>query len=183
MTISGLTYIPDFITEKQEQFVLKKIDEQPWSNELKRRVQHYGYKYNYTFKSVDESMKVEDLTDWMKLYGQKMVEAGFFTDIPDQAIINEYLPGQGIYKHIDCQPCFKETIASLSLGSGCTMEFTHRNSGEIKELYLEPKSLLVLTHEARYHWLHGIPAHKSDNKIPRDRRVSVTFRNVILTPK
>ena len=45
-------------------------------------------------------------------------------------------------------------------------------------------SLLVLSSEARYEWDHGIPTRKYDNynnsKIFRGRRVSLTFRKVIL---
>jgi hypothetical protein len=34
--------------------------------------------------------------------------------------------------------------------------------------------------EARYAWAHRIQARKSDCGVPRRRRVSLTFRNVIL---
>ncbi|WP_231289239.1 hypothetical protein [Rickettsia bellii] len=33
-----------------------------------------------------------------------------FHEIPDQVIINEYMPGQGIAPHTDCIPCFSDTI-------------------------------------------------------------------------
>jgi alkylated DNA repair dioxygenase AlkB len=49
---------------------------------------------------------------------------------------------------------------------------------------LEPRSLLILSSEARYEWTHEIPARKSDEvngvKQPRARRISLTFRT--LTP-
>ena len=45
--ISGLQYIPDFIARDEESALIANIDEQPWLNDLKRRVQHYGYKYDY----------------------------------------------------------------------------------------------------------------------------------------
>jgi hypothetical protein len=47
-----------------------------------------------------------------------------------------------------------------------------------------PCSLFVLSGPARYEWQHCIPARKSDVmggiKIYRARRVSITFRKVIL---
>ena len=51
-------------------------------------------------------------------------------------------------------------------------------------ILLEPRSLLVLRGEARYQWTHGIAKHQQDTingtAIARARRLSVTFRNVIL---
>ena len=43
--------------------------------------------------------------------------------MPDQLIVNEYQPGQGISAHIDCEPCFKNTIVTVSLGSVYEMDF------------------------------------------------------------
>lgn len=176
MEINGLQYIPDFISPEFEQAIVKDIDSCEWSTELKRRVQHYGYKYDYTRKSIDPSMKVQDLRPWMN----SLFPAEIFPEPPDQVILNEYEPGQGIFKHVDCPPCFKNTIASLSLLSACVMQFTSLRTGELVELVLEPRSLLVLAGESRYDWQHGIPARKSDRSIPRSRRISATFRNVIL---
>ncbi|MCU0440029.1 MAG: alpha-ketoglutarate-dependent dioxygenase AlkB [Raineya sp.] len=102
--------------------------------------------------------------------------------LADQVIINEYFAGQGIAHHIDCEPCFEDTIASLSLGSSCAMEFISKDKTIQHEIFLEPRSLLIITSEARYEWLHGIKAKKSDivdgkTKV-RDRRLSLTFRKV-----
>jgi alkylated DNA repair dioxygenase AlkB len=62
------------------------------------------------------------------------------------------------------------------------MEFS--KDGNKQDLLLEPCSLLVMKEEARYEWQHSIPARKSDKingiTIPRARRVSMTFRNMIL---
>ncbi len=69
---------------------------------------------------------------------------GFFSDVPDQVIANDYLPGQGISAHVDCEPCFGEVIASLSLLSACEMRFACLESGETRAVILPPRSLLVL---------------------------------------
>jgi alkylated DNA repair dioxygenase AlkB len=85
---------------------------------------------------------------------------------------------------VDCIPCFGDTIASLSLGSGCLMDFTHSNTAQKTSLFLPPRSLLLLQSDARTHWQHGIAKRKSDVvdgvKVHRGRRVSLTFRNVTL---
>lgn len=103
---------------------------------------------------------------------------------PNQLIVNEYQPGQGIASHIDCEPCFGDVICSLSLGSACTMVLTHAEDKRQEQIWLAPGSLLVLSDEARYAWLHGIPARLKDScqseTIKRSRRVSLTFLTVIL---
>ena len=51
-----------------------------------------------------------------------------------------------------------------------------------REQPLEARGLLILTHEARYKWLHEIPARKNHIidgfKRPLERRISLTFRCV-----
>jgi alkylated DNA repair dioxygenase AlkB len=94
-------------------------------------------------------------------------------------LVNEYFPGQGIALHRDYEP-FDRTVVSLSLSAGSLMEFRHARDGRRESLYLERRSLLVLSDEARYDWQHGIASRKSDRwrgkVIPRERRLSITFR-------
>lgn len=182
--ISGLTYIPDFISAREQDFLLAQIDQQSWLTDLKRRVQHYGYKYDYKARAVGNDDYLGPLPDWLASFSKKLHDNGIFPSTPDQVIVNEYLPGQGISAHIDCVPCFADTIASLSLGSPCIMEFSDTQTSEKKSIVLEDRSLIILSGPARYKWQHAIPARKSDIvngiKTERARRASLTFRNVIL---
>ncbi len=130
-------------------------------------------------------MHIGELPEWLKRLSQKLHQDGHMPEVADQVIINEYLPGQGISSHIDCDPCFEDTIISLSLGSGCVMNFTNKFDKTKKiPVWLEPRSLVVLSGEARHEWLHGIAARKTDawdgQKRERQRRVSLTFRKVII---
>lgn len=180
--IQGLTYITDFISISEQEELIAVIDSQTWLTDLKRRTQHYGYKYDYTKKQIDSSLYLGPLPDWLQSYSNKLYSQKYFDKKPDQVIINEYLPGQGISKHIDCVPCFDHTIASLSLLSTCSMDFEHYQSGKHGSTILAPKSLLILSEEARYDWAHSIPARledKSENEVLlRERRVSLTFRKI-----
>ena len=130
-------------------------------------------------------MRIGELPPWAGEIGRRLLAEEYITELPDQLIVNEYEPGQGISNHIDCEPCFTGIIASLSLGSSCVMNFTSKESGEVIPVFLEPRSLVVLKGEARYGWMHGIPARKSDDMagrtVRRSRRVSLTFRKVILS--
>jgi alkylated DNA repair dioxygenase AlkB len=184
LLIKGLEYHKNFISNEDHNELLSLIDNQTWLTDLKRRVQHYGYKYDYKRRSIDKSMHLGDIPNWCKGIAKKMLDNSIINFMPDQVIVNEYLPGQGIANHIDCEPCFNDTILSLSLVSSCVMQFTYKNNlDKIVPVLLEPRSLVVLKEDARYNWLHGIKSVKTDNyhgeKVVRKRRVSLTFRKVI----
>lgn len=184
INIPGLSCIPDFITAAEHDALLSETSQQPWLTDLKRRVQHYGYKYDYKARAVHNDAYLGPLPGWLSSVCKKLYNDGIFSHIPDQVIVNEYLPGQGISAHTDCIPCFADTIASLSLGSACVMDFFNPKANEKKSIALPERSLITLTGQARYEWKHAIPARKLDIidgvKVERNRRVSLTFRNVIL---
>ena len=183
--IVGLELYPNFITAREEQELIKVIDNSPWLNDLKRRVQHYGYKYDYRARKIDNSQYLGELPNWCKIIYQKMIDEKIIDFVPDQAIINEYEVGQGISSHIDCEPCFGDTIISLSLNSSCIINFEKDlNSKHKTGIFVEPKTLLVMKKESRFDWFHGIPQRKSDKfnneTTKRERRISITFRKVML---
>ena len=162
--IVGLIYVRSFIPTSEQSRILLEVDNLKWRHDLKRRVQHYSYKYDYKARRVDSSMYVGPLPRYAMEIGERLVKAGLLTAIPDQMIVNEYMPGQGITPHIDCEPCFADTIVTISLGSVYTMDFIDTATEDTKELTLEIGSALVLSHEARYRWKHGIKARKSDGE-------------------
>ena len=182
--INGLSLIPDFINWKEHDALIDYIDNQPWMTELTRRVQHYGYKYNYQARTISSKMKIAPLPIWVDTIKNRILETKLMDHKPEQMIINEYLPGQGISRHIDCEPCFGNTIISVSLGSPTIMEFTNVKSKKRVPVLLPICSAVVLKDEARYKWMHGIPSRKTDRigrqMQKRSRRISLTFRNIIL---
>jgi alkylated DNA repair dioxygenase AlkB len=176
LNISGLTYIPNYISAAHEESLIKLIDAKEWNLQLKRRTQHYGYKYDYKARVINAASYLGAMPDWLEELCEGL--KNIFPKKPDQVIVNEYLPGEGIASHIDCLTCFSETVCSLSLASGCMMDL--KNGAMKKSIYLEAKSLLILSHQARYQWHHAIAPRKSDNGIKRKLRISLTFRKVIL---
>lgn len=184
IAIDGLTHIPNYITETEEASLVDIIDQQPWLHDLKRRVQHYGYKYDYKARRVTPDLKIGELPDWVEAIGIKLFADSLVTQKPDQAIVNEYLPGQGISSHIDCVPCFSGQIVSLSLAGACVMDFNHLKTGQKTSIILNPCDLIIMSGAARYEWQHGIAARKTDKisgqSLSRRRRISLTFRKVIL---
>lgn len=132
---------------------------------------------------ISLNLYLGSLPKWLSTLCEKLQQMQYFPEAPNQVIVNEYEPGQGISAHIDCLPCFSDTIASLSLGSSCIMGFTHSKTGEKQSQFLEPCSLLVLSGDARYQWQHAIASRKTDKHqgriIQRTRRISLTFRKVV----
>jgi alkylated DNA repair dioxygenase AlkB len=183
ITIPGLQYHPAYLDSHQQDALRQKIDAQKWSTELKRRVQHYGYKYDYRKRKIEDSMVLGSLPDWLVEIAEKLQIENLMPAAADQVIINEYLPGQGISAHVDCEPCFGDTIASISLGSCCVMDFRNKHDKRHVPILLEPGSLLVFSGEARYQWTHGIVARTQDiyvgQNFLRERRLSITFRTII----
>ncbi len=176
--VDGLSYVPDYLDEDRQKQVLAVIDSLPWREDLRRRVQHYGYRYDYARKKVDPDQYLGPLPPWAQSLADQL--AGHAPQRLNQVIVNEYLPGQGIAPHVDCVACFAGTVLSISLGSTCVMRLTHPHDGRSVDILLEPRSLLVLGGAARYEWRHSIPARKNDKwnglTLPRGRRVSLTFR-------
>jgi alkylated DNA repair dioxygenase AlkB len=175
----GLVGRENAITRDQERQLLAYIDTQPWNCELKRRTQHYGYKYSYVGKPLEKVQPIEKL--FLDVLGStEDIKALFDGEIPNQVIVNEYIPGQGISRHIDDTRQFGPVIASLSLNSGIEMQI-QRNC-EIVTKYLQPRSLYCLKGDARYKWTHAIIPRKTDTvdgkRVARNRRVSVTYRTV-----
>jgi alkylated DNA repair dioxygenase AlkB len=178
----GTHVIPDWISPAHETALAAFLDAGAWSGELRRRVRHFGYRYDYRARVATPESRIGSLPeDWQGL-GRRMVEAGVFARLPDQVIANDYQPGQGISAHVDCQPCFGDVIVSLSLLSPCEMQSRCDETGEGRAAILPPRSLLVLEGVARHDWTHAIPARRSDIidgvRVMRGRRVSLTFRTM-----
>jgi alkylated DNA repair dioxygenase AlkB len=181
--ISGLLSIPHYISQGHHDVLIDTIDAQAWCGDLVRRTQHYGYRYDYRAKTVDPASHLGDLPPWLQQIALQLALDGLIRNPPDQAIINEYMPGQGIASHIDCVPCFGDVVISLSLAAPVVMDLKRKD--EHIPILLAPRSLLVLRGEARYQWTHGIAKRQHDTVdgrvIRRERRLSVTFRTVNVT--
>lgn len=179
--ISGLWYCRGFLRPDEQARVWDQVIAKPWQDDLKRQVQHYGYKYDYKARAIDPSMFVGPLPDFAIEIARKLLTKQLIDEMPDQMIVNNYEPGQGIALHVDCEPCFGDTIVTVSLGSEYEMLFKHIHTGEPKRLRLELGSALILRGEARSEWMHGIQPRRREGWGPRARRISLTFRNVILS--
>ncbi len=185
LSVPGLSYVEDYITRDEEAALLAWIHAQEWSDALARKVQHYGYYYDYKSRAVSPANYIGKLPQPLLALAITLQEKGHMAQCANQVIINAYVPGQGIAAHIDQPNNFGPEIVSLSLGTAVEMAFTPPPGTKTpaQSLYLQPRSIVRLADEARYRWQHGIAARKSDKiggtRLARGERISVTFRRVV----
>lgn len=218
LSIPGLKLHQNFISSEEEKQLLDWIDSAEWEDRvqgknkkkpMKRRVQHYGFRFNYENNLADlEPYKDGKIPEIFLSLIQRLKDNHFIQSNPDQLTINEYKPGQGILSHVDTHSAFEDEIISISLASDCGMEFCCFDDQKKKiGVYLHQCSAFILSGESRYNWKHGITKknfdhvlienekeiHQSSNSIEellfpeaglckRKRRVSLTFRSLRKTP-
>ena len=175
----GGRIVPAVVTEAGATEMLEAIDQEEWSSEIGRRVQHYGYRYDYRGKAAPTP--TTPFPDWAEELCRSVKP--YFETAPTQCIINEYSPGQGIGMHSDA-PTFGAIVVSITLGSAWEMRFRHARAhryerdglDDDERAVLPVGSALILSGRARSEWMHGICRKHSTAEA--GRRVSATFRTV-----
>lgn len=182
--VEGLFITPNFLTPEEQQDCIRQVDANPelWLNDLSRRVQHHGWRYDYKARAITPDMYLGHFPPYLQALARRVHdETGLFDRVPEQVIINEYLPGQGIRSHIDHRG-FGPAICTISLLDDWEMDFSP-NWRDKSQALLTKGSCLVLTGPARSTWQHGIEPRRSEpgpsGQRPRARRVSLTFRTVL----
>ena len=181
MAPDGLRIVEDFIDPAEEEYLLREIDAQSWDTRMSRHVQHYGWQYDYKARKIDPKSYLGPLPDWLQMLAQRLVDRGIFNELPDQVIVNNYIGSQSISKHVDCIPCFRGPIVTISLMESWEMVFAPVNATEADRKFkqiLSRRSAVVLDGESRRSWTHEIPRRLKEGKMTRGRRVSITFRKV-----
>ncbi|OJA13932.1 hypothetical protein AZE42_01334 [Rhizopogon vesiculosus] len=180
---SAIYYIPNFISEDEEQYLLRKIEDSPkqkWKKLNNRRLQLWGgevLQKNVLFR--------HDLPPFLNHYPDvlgRLQFTGAFDQSPhkgpNHVILNEYRPGQGIMPHED-GPSYHPVVATISLGSHTAFHYyrykdnesVNGDSGAMGRsveptpslsLILEPRSVVVTTGELYTMHLHGIDEVDAD---------------------
>ena len=185
--VPGLYYTPNIISNCDE--LIGQFDKNKWSSLTSspnsRVVQHFGFVYVYNSRKIN--MPAHPIPDFLIELANELTDICRQLDIIDdkyvfnQCIVNNYMPGQGISKHTDVKS-YGKVIGCFTIGSGSIMKFVNQNTDEEYEKYVEANSLYIMSGDSRLVWTHEMPSNKFDIvnkiKIPRDRRISITFRNV-----
>ncbi|XP_034942373.1 alpha-ketoglutarate-dependent dioxygenase alkB homolog 6 [Chelonus insularis] len=202
-------YIPNFITEEEENEIIKNVNESPlpkWTQLSNRRLQNWGGIPH------PKGMIAEEIPKWLQKYVDKVSALNVFSNktSPNHVLINEYLPNQGIMGHTD-GPLFHPIVTTISCGSHTLLEFTKRLATDEEQRLIKPKfaillerrSLLILRDQLYNDYLHSINEVACDtiNKdficnldlccnnyndkdvLERGTRLSLTIRHVPKTSK
>jgi len=178
--VPGLRIYLDFIDHEKETSLLNEIDAQIWTVDYQRRLQYYGYR-NELEKPYDLVQFPIPIPPIIYKLSQEIVDQKLLDLQPDQVIINEYIPGEGIKSHKD-RAYYENQICGVNLGSDCIMRFIRGDNLEIVDVEVPRRSLYIMQDDARKKWSHGIPPRKKDtingNLQFRERRVSITYRKI-----
>jgi alkylated DNA repair dioxygenase AlkB len=170
----GLRYEAGFVTPRAETEAIghiKALPLQPFQFgrfEGKRRVASFGFSYDYETRRLE---RAEPIPTWLhELVAAVEGFGGKGTKIA-QILCTEYDVGVGIGWHRDKAQF--DRIFGLSLGSSCKFRFRRKVGAAWQRFTLEaePRSLYLMTGEARGKWEHSIPAVESP-------RYSITFRTL-----
>lgn len=121
--IGGLTLVQNFLSDDEQSAVIECIGQLEWSPVIKRKTMQFGYEYHYRSQN-SRPEKGEPIPDALKPICQRLKDEGYFEHLPDQIIVNHYEPNEGIGKHIDHPDFWGPSVASISLLSEWSMEFS-----------------------------------------------------------
>jgi alkylated DNA repair dioxygenase AlkB len=171
----GLRYQSEFVSLDEERELIDRIRTQPLSPfqfgafEGKRRVFWLGWQYDYAEHQLKQA---DPIPDWITPIIERIeTVAGLPPSSIGQILCTEYDTGVGIGWHRD-KPHFRD-VFGLSLASACKLRLRRKHGLKWDRFTLEalPRSIYMLTGEARHQWEHSIPP-------VQQLRYSITFRTM-----
>jgi alkylated DNA repair dioxygenase AlkB len=171
----GFRYQEEIVTEEEEAALVASLGElnlKPFEfhgHLGNRRVVSFVLKYDYSRRAVEPDSAMPAFLDDLLLRVAEF--AGFDPDAFQQVGVNEYRSGAGIGWHKD-KPQFG-IVVGVSLLAPATMRFRRVDGSRWQRIShtVMPRSIYVLSGEARTEWEHSIPPLT-------ELRYSVTFRTL-----
>ena len=173
----GFTYIPEFITEKEEQDLLKLISRIELQTFIfqgfaaKRKSASFGVDYHFNTRQLTQGAPIP--VDFQPLI-DKVTEHLLLGKEVGELLVLEYPEGAVINWHRDAPPF--DTIVGISLLANCTFmlrpyDKAKQSRKAIIRLPVERRSLYVMKGSARNEWQHSTTPAES-------LRYSITLRTL-----
>ncbi len=176
---AGFFYRSNLIGVEEESALLGEIERLPFrefemqGRTARRTVVHYGWVYGYESWTIERGPPLPEFLHPLRARAAMLIDVA--PEELEEILVTRYPAGAGIGWHRDA-PMFGPVVA-VSLGSPAVLAL--RRSG-VKTTprraafsqVLEPRSVYVLTGEARTRWQHTL-------RPTRALRWSVTFRTVV----
>ncbi len=170
---AGLKMAYDVISPEDERDLIDQIEAMglpPFAHDPDnpRCTRTFGWDYHWPDEAISPGEPLPESLHALRNLVAELAEVP--ADSLIQVQIIRYEPGAIIQHH--CDKRVWDIIIGLSLGDGVTMEFRKAGEGgyEVVRAELPPRSLYVLTGEARHVFEHGLPAMQGT-------RWSFTFRD------
>lgn len=173
--LPGLRYRDDFLSQSDEAALIERINArdlapfrfQGWLG--KRLTATFGWSYDFASGSFGRAEPIPE--EFLPFRERAAAFAGLPTSVLEQMLLIRYDVGAGIGWHRD-RPVFEHVIG-ISLGSLAPMRFRRRleKGFERATVPLAPRSIYMLSAEARQDWEHSIAALETP-------RWSITFRTL-----
>ena len=175
LTPAGFRYQENVITEAEEAALVASLQElelKPFEFQghlANRRVISFGPRYDYSRRTVEAGSEFPPFLNELRAKAAEFADRGVGEF--RQAGVNEYRQGAGIGWHKDKEQF--GIVVGVSLLAPATMRFRRAHGRGWARLAqtIAPRSMYVLSGEARTEWEHSIP--------PLDKlRYSLTFRTL-----
>ncbi|KAK7529098.1 uncharacterized protein J3D65DRAFT_233937 [Phyllosticta citribraziliensis] len=175
----AMYYIPDFITEYEEEQILAKLPPNRWTVLSHRRLQAHP-----STLTASNTLLAAPLPNYLTTSPAPLLarfeQLSIFSHTPHRApnhcLVNEYRRGEGIMPHED-GAAYAPVVATVSLGGTVVLEVTPKRRDEVdkdsekeavealgpeeqqrtQRIVCAPRSLLVTVRTAYTTTLHGIP--------------------------
>ncbi len=166
---------PDFVDKSEEEQLIDFIRTLPFGEvrmhgvTARRRVAQFGWRYSFETYKLTPAHPLP--AEFEEIRTRAAGFAGIAGEDFSEALVIEYRPGAGIGWHRDAPQC--GIVAGISLGGSCRMRFQRGKAEDrvVAAALLEPRSIYLLSGEARNTWEHMIPPGKRE-------RWSITFRTL-----
>ncbi|KAL0018726.1 hypothetical protein WJX79_005021 [Trebouxia sp. C0005] len=183
-TLPGEYCVPDFVTEQEELHLLHMLDacSPLWQDKTfngKHRGKRWGVEMDLGQRTVVEG--VTPLAAELHMLIARMQQLPCLCCFqPNEANAIDYRKdlGHWLKPHVDDRQLSTDKIVTLSLAGLAVMTFTSKK-GHSVDIELPPRTLQIITKDARYMYTHGI----GRDALLAPRRVSITFRQSPLKAK
>ena len=172
----GFIYLPDFLTEQEEQELIAAVKDVELNTflfqgfEAKRKVASFGYDYSFDKRSLSKGKDIPPQFNFLieKVATHLSLNKNEFAEL----LVTEYPVGSVINWHRDAPPF--DLIAGISLLTDCIFrlrphEKAKQGRGSIISFPIHRRSLYTMQGPARSDWQHSIAPVKSI-------RYSITLR-------
>jgi alkylated DNA repair dioxygenase AlkB len=171
----GFLYLPDFISHAEERTLLVALNQEPFApmrvrgQITKRETVSYGLEFKPYVASLPPAPPLPAYL--RKLRRRVAGVTGFPARTFVQSILSRYPDGSNIGWHVD-HASFGAVVACVSILGSATLSL--RGRGAHERVALAPRSLYVLSDDARVGFEHKVVAHAL--------RYSITLRVLATVP-